>query len=856
MSSDKKMTPQLITMPEYGKLFDLLPDPYLLITPDSPRFTLVDANEAHMSLSKRKKQDYIGKPLFEVFPDQSDTFKKTGVNAVKESILKVIKSGEPDEMDVIQYDLTLPDGSVDVHFWRPIHYPIKNSDGKIIYIIQSSRNVTEETKAQKKLEQVRTQLDIALSAGLVGTWAIDLKTNYVDADMNIAAMFGVEPEKIAGSVPLSFFIDSIHPEDRDRVLKAIDHTIKTGDEYDTEYRTIGANGDIRWVITRGSLSYDEDNNPFKFSGVIIDVTDRKAAEESVLESRAELQFMAESMPQKVFTATPDGVIDYCSPQWLSFTGLTSEQLNDGGWNDIIHPDDRKAAKKAWTEAFKNGSRYEFEARYKRADGSYRWHLTRAHPMFKKTHGISKWVGSSTDITERKQNELNLHFLGDASKILTSSLDYEDTLRKIAEIAVPDIADWCSVEMYDELSGFKQVAVAHKDPKKVKQAKEYRKAAPPDIDAPTGVARVIRTGVAEHIPVISDEVSKSVVKDDKILKLEQDLGLYSAMIVPLNIRGKIVGAISFISAEQKRIFDEDDLSIAEELAHRASLAISNAISYKSAQEELAFRERLEDELRQVNELLETRVKERTKQLEGTNIELERSNKELQDFAYVASHDLQEPLRKIQAFGNLLDEEYGDKLDEGKDYLERMRSAASRMSVLITDLLAFSRVSSKARPFVDVDLQTIAEEVVADLETRIKDTDGVVKINKLPTIKGDPVQMRQLFQNLIGNALKFHKEGVPPVVTVSSLAGKDNGGKIKHHSLVVKDNGIGFDEKYLDRIFSVFQRLHNKDSYEGTGIGLAVCRKIVERHGGTISATSKSGKGSTFRVTIPANNKGAL
>lgn len=231
-------------------------------------------------------------------------------------------------------------------------------------------------------------------------------------------------------------------------------------------------------------------------------------------------------------------------------------------------------------------------------------------------------------------------------------------------------------------------------------------------------------------------------------------------------------------------------------------------------------------------------------------LEVSNRELQDFAYVASHDLQEPLRKIQAFGGRLEDKFGDKLEgRGRDYLDRMLDAAARMQRLINDLLTFSRVTTKAQPFVPVDLSEVAEDVVSDLETRIEDTGGSVKVEELSEVEADPTQMRQLLQNLIGNALKFHREDVPPVVKVESrLLGEPGGQKNGLCEVRVADNGIGFDEKYLDRIFTPFERLHGRMEYGGTGIGLAVCRKIVERHGGEITAESKPGEGTTFIFTL--------
>ncbi|WP_282610674.1 ATP-binding protein [Pelagibius sp. Alg239-R121] len=229
-------------------------------------------------------------------------------------------------------------------------------------------------------------------------------------------------------------------------------------------------------------------------------------------------------------------------------------------------------------------------------------------------------------------------------------------------------------------------------------------------------------------------------------------------------------------------------------------------------------------------------------------LGRSNRELQDFASVASHDLQEPLRKIEAFGDRLASRCEEQLDEqGQLYLERMLSAAGRMRLLINDLLTYSRVTTKGRPFEPCNLDTIAKEVVSDLQVRIEETGAAIDLASLPTIDADLVQMRQLFQNIISNSLKYHKEGVPPKITIGGTVGDKE--SRSYCALQFADNGIGFEMRYADRIFSIFQRLHGNQEFEGTGIGLATCRKIVERHGGLIEVDSVVGEGSTFTVKLP-------
>jgi light-regulated signal transduction histidine kinase (bacteriophytochrome) len=271
--------------------------------------------------------------------------------------------------------------------------------------------------------------------------------------------------------------------------------------------------------------------------------------------------------------------------------------------------------------------------------------------------------------------------------------------------------------------------------------------------------------------------------------------------------------------------------------------------------LLHRKQAAEDLRRAHDQLEQRVEERT-------AELARSNSELEQFAYIASHDLQEPLRKIVAFGDRLVTKHGAALpEEGHDYLARMQNAAQRMQNLINDLLAYSRVTTRAQAFVPVELDQVVQEVQSDLEVAIERSGGTIQAVDLPTLDADPLQMRQLFQNLISNALKFQRADAPPVVEITAeLFTRETSGPwdmypaIPMCRLKFKDNGIGFEPRHGERIFDIFQRLHTRDEYEGTGIGLALCRKIVERHGGSITATGEAGVGATFTVILPVKHAG--
>ena len=279
---------------------------------------------------------------------------------------------------------------------------------------------------------------------------------------------------------------------------------------------------------------------------------------------------------------------------------------------------------------------------------------------------------------------------------------------------------------------------------------------------------------------------------------------------------------------------------------------------------------EQRLKSVNQNLEQEIQERTlseqkvnllnQQLMENILQLKATNEELDRFAYVASHDLQEPLRKIMIFGDRLANKYNDLLgNDAKEYLDRMRKASERMQLLINNILDFSKFSAASQSFEETNLNRLVDEVLSDLEIEIEKKKAVVTVKQLPSLWVIPGQFRQLIQNLLSNSLKFCKKDVPPVISL--YAERIKGRQLTENPIInpdeeycriyVQDNGIGFDEEYAEKIFVIFQRLHSNHLFEGTGIGLSICKKIVEKHNGTISATSTPEKGSTFAIVLPFN-----
>jgi light-regulated signal transduction histidine kinase (bacteriophytochrome) len=293
----------------------------------------------------------------------------------------------------------------------------------------------------------------------------------------------------------------------------------------------------------------------------------------------------------------------------------------------------------------------------------------------------------------------------------------------------------------------------------------------------------------------------------------------------------VGTLTDIDERQRQA------ELLEELVRERTAALY--LANKALSDEIEVRKKAEDNERAAAE------------------ELRRSNRELEQFAYVASHDLQEPLRKTQAFSDRLLKKFSGQLgDQGQEYIDRITTSATRMRSLINDLLSFSRVATRARPFVGIELAEVVRDTLLDLDERVTQTGATIDVGPLPRIDGDPTQMRQLFQNLIANALKFHKPDVAPIVTIRGRIESEPAESPERAPsdvcwVEITDNGIGFEERFANRIFQIFQRLHGRNEYEGTGIGLAICRKIVERHSGRISATSTPGHGSTFVVVLPVH-----
>ncbi|WP_040629741.1 PAS domain-containing protein [Fortiea contorta] len=517
---------------------------------------------------------------------------------------------------------------------------------------------------------------------------------------------------------------------------------------------------------------------------------------------------------------------FFSPRWKEMLGYADDEISNDldEWTTRLHPDDLQMVKQAINDHFAKKSKfYISEHRIRCKDGSYKWILDRGQAVWNVDGEVVRMASSHTDITERKQTQAELErqnqrsqLLADVTLKIRQSLRIDEILRtSVTEVQKLLHADRVLILQIKSNDSFLvvQEAIVPGLPTLLGQ----------HITDPCFWEKYIPKYYHGYSSIITD-IYQADIQPCHVELLER-FSVRANLVIPVFRQNQIWGLLIAHQCRHSREWTDWEIQLLRQLADQIGIALAQS------------------------RILEQETRQRQ--------ELARSNEELQQFAFIASHDLQEPLRKIKTFGERLQDTCGGSLTpQGLDYLQRMQNAAQRMETLIEDLLKLSRVTTRAQPFISVDLAQITQEVLSDLEVYIQQTGACVEVGELPIIKADPLQMRQLLQNLISNALKFHQQESPPVVKISSQIFHNHSAKIAVDSelckIIVEDHGIGFEEKYLDRIFNVFQRLHTRKEYKGTGIGLAICRKIAERHHGNITAQSKPGGGARFIVTLPLNN----
>ncbi|OZI08489.1 hypothetical protein BWI93_08805 [Siphonobacter sp. BAB-5385] len=785
----------------------------------------------------------------------------------------------------------------------------------------STSDIRDEQLNPSTLHQLHEQGEhyrYALEAAGVGTWDWNMLRQTIHWDGLCQELFGFPNES---TVTYTEVIRHIHPDDHVLLRQAIRAAIQSPHNRtcDVQFRTI-IDGKQRWLDGKGKAYFDEENRLYRFAGIVRDVTEEVYTRHILQDNASIFTSITQAVPVALWMSDQQGYTTYTSKKWADWTGRDLDSHLGLGWLDAIVMEDREQAARVFQGDFQARRPHRSEFRIKHLDGSIRWVDCSGNPHYD-SNGIFKgYVGAVLDITDRviTQQKLEIsqdHFynliwqapfaiglyvtediriemandallrmwskdssvigkkLGDALPELKGQ-PFEAILKEVYRTGIPYETQEERAELYDgdrlRPYWFKFTykplknergevwSILHMAVDITERVLARQKIA----DAEANLRLAIDTAelgtwhldLRDRTLSLSDRISdwlgmepvsnlESILlrihrKDLEHVGTSLNRAIEAGYSEPCNEEFTIVhrttGQQRIVHAQARTLMDEDGV------AYALTGTAQDITNQKLVKQEL---ERL--------------VQQRTEALRLSNLELEHSNENLRQFAFVASHDLQEPLRKIQSFITLLYNSDAKQLSsKGVSTLDRIHASASRMSTLISDLLVFSSLTQKEIPMAEVSLSKLVGEVLEDLEESIRQANVQLDVGPLPIVWGNASQLKQLLQNFLTNALKFGASDRINHIRISGSEAAEeaietfNGFVRRYHWIEISDSGIGFEPTYQDRIFQMFQRLHSKEKYEGTGIGLAVCRKVAENHQGSITVSSIPDQGTTFRVNLPA------
>ncbi|MDQ8012574.1 MAG: PAS domain S-box protein [Flavobacterium nitrogenifigens] len=708
--------------------------------------------------------------------------------------------------------VSFPDFKVPLHrngytedcFFDFSYSPIKVEDGSIGGILVTVIETTEKKIVADALQESNAQFVNNIMQAPVPE-AILRGTDFVVEMANFVLLNNIwkkEENEVQGKKILEIF-----PElKKQKYAALLKKVYESGNAYSESESLLfidnKKNGNPFYVDFEFAPLRESDNSISGIRMTLIDVTEKVEARKKIEESEKRFRLLTESIPQLIWETDADGNALFTSGRWLEYTGI--EPGIEGSWQKMIHPDDFEENIKIWQHALATGEMYRCDVRMRRKDGSYRWHTVIGEPVFCPDNNIVNWVGAFTDIH--------------TEKAFTHELEQQVTARTRELIQINESLRK-SEERYHLM---------------VEEVQEY------------AILYLNGNGIIENWNAGAEKI--------KGYKAEEIIGKYFAVFyTEKDQKNNLPQRLLEIAREKGKVIHEGWRARKDGSQFWASVVITavhnkkgEVIGFSKVTHDLTERKKANDKLK-MNAL----------ELEQKNNELEEMNKELQSFAYISSHDLQEPLRKIQTFASQIIEKEAENLSEnGKDKFKRMQNAAQRMQTLINDLLAYSRTNIQERIFIKTDLNQIINEVKEDLTEELEQKSAVIKIEQTSEVDIIPFQFKQLLYNLISNSLKFSNPDIPIIIKITSeiALGKNlTEEKLipakKYCHIEISDNGIGFEAQYNKKIFEVFQRLHGRDRYNGTGIGLAIVKKIIENHNGIITASGIQNQGASFNIYIP-------
>jgi PAS domain S-box-containing protein len=769
---------------------------------DAETGKLLTMNPAYARMHGYEVGELIGRPIADVFAPE-----------VRDSLAEHVRVTVEQGHNAIKSLHVRKDGSV---FPAAIETTaIKDEEGRVLYMAAHVRDITERERMEEELRRSEENYRGLLENANDIIYSHDLAGKYLNINRAGSEITGYTREEILGGLNIAQVVAPEHLE----VAKAMTMR-KLKDPSPTIYAVDIITRDGRRLTLEVStrISY-RDGVAVAVEGIARDVTERKRAEAEIQRSKKQIEIILQGVAESIIAQDTEGRLIYANDMAARTLGFESaEELREVPTREVLRrfevfdedgapfPHELLPGR----IALKEGRSASAVMRYRyRGTGDERWSSVKATPVFDEEGRVRFAISIFHDVTEGRRAEESQKFLAEAGGVIASSLDYETTLASVARMAVPVLADWCSVDVLEEDGTLKRLAVTHVDPKKVEWAYELQERYPPDMNGERGAAQVLRTGKSELYPEIADEMLVAAAIDEEHLKIMREIGFTSAIIAPLVAQGRTLGVITFISAESGRRYGREELALAENLAHRAGIAVDNARLYRKAQEA----NRLKDE-----------------------------------FLATVSHELRTPLTAILGWASMLRKTEFDR-QTARNALETIERNARAQSQIIEDLLDVSRiVTGKLR--LDVRQVEPASFIDAAVESvrPAADAKGVRLSKALDTgpvaLSGDPARLQQVTWNLLTNAIKFTPRGGRVEIRLARTG--------SNVEMSVSDTGAGIKPEFLPYVFDRFRQADSSTTrrHGGLGLGLSIVRHLVELHGGTVRAESAGeGQGSTFTVTLP-------